>query len=111
MHFHQPCTLCVCLCYKICIHSEEATPGVLILRSPKLEKLGSFFVSCSLLDNSGFEEEDDDRESKRHEPHDESYVSFCFSPIPVEANKKSGKTVITISVGIIRIRSYIEISW
>lgn len=54
-------------------YNEEANPGVLLLLSPKPERLGWFFVSSSLLDNSGFEEEDDgDRESKRHELHDES---------------------------------------
>lgn len=76
--------MCACLCtftLQSCLHNEEASPGVLILLSPKVERLGSFFVSCSLLDNRGFEEEDDDRESKRHELHDG--VSFCFSRVPV----------------------------
>ncbi len=81
----------MCLHHKIFLHNEEANPGVLILLSPKPERLGSFFVSSSLRGNSGFEEEADDRESKRHELHDESNVSFCFSTVPVQ--KKSKQTV------------------
>lgn len=66
----------------MCLHNEDVNPEVLVLLSPKPERLGSFFASSSLLDDSGFEEEDVDRESKRHEPHDESNVSLCFSPVP-----------------------------
>lgn len=80
-------SMCVCLHHKICLHNEEANPGVLSLLSPKPERLGSLFVSSSLLDDSGFEEEDDDDESKRHDLHDESNVSFCFSPVPVQKKR------------------------
>lgn len=81
-----------------CLHDEEASPEVLILLSPKVERLGSFFVSCSLLDNRGFEEEDDDdRESKRHELHDD--VSLSFSPVPV-----SRETILRFSWFIFPIR-------
>lgn len=78
--------MCV-LFHKVCLHNEEPNPGVLILPSPKPERLGSAFVSSSLLVDSGFvegdDDDDDDHESKRRELHDESYVSFCFSPVPV----------------------------
>lgn len=84
--------LCVCVCITICLHNEDANPGVLSLLSPKPERVGSFFVSNSLLDSSGFEAEedddDDDRESKRHELHDGSKVSFCFSLEPTKRKKK-----------------------
>lgn len=75
--------------FKRCLHNEETNPGVLTLLSPKPERLGSFFNSCSLLDISGLEEEEDDddddvRESKRQELHDESSESFCFSPVRVK---------------------------
>lgn len=75
--------LCVRLHHKICLHNEEVNPGGLLLSS-KPDRLGSFFVSSSLLDNSGFEEEDDGRESKWHDLHDESSGSFCFSPVTVQ---------------------------
>ena len=84
----QLCTLCVFLFHKVCLHNEEPSPGVLILPSPKPERLGSVFVSSSLLVDSGFVEEDDDRESKWRELHDESYVSFCFSPVPVQTREE-----------------------
>lgn len=76
------------LFHKVCLHNEEPSPGVLILPSPKPERLGSVFVSSSLLVDSGFAEEDDDRESKWRELHDESYVSFCFSPVPVQTREE-----------------------
>lgn len=61
---------------------NEAKPGVLALLSPKPERLCSFIVSRGLLDSRGFDEEDDGRDSKRCELHDESSkLSFCFSPV------------------------------
>lgn len=73
----------------LCLHNEGANP-LLILPSPKPERLLSFFVSNSLRDQSGFEEEDDDdddRVCKRHDAQEE--VSFCFSPASV--NKRGGE--------------------
>ena len=58
-----------CEHHNMCLHDEEVNPEVLFLLSAKLERTGSFLVSSSLLDR-GLEEED--RESKRHELHDES---------------------------------------
>lgn len=74
----------------LCLHNEGANP-LLILPSPKPERLLSFFVSNSLLDQSGFEEEeqevDDDRACKRHGVQEE--VSFCVSP--ASGKKRGGK--------------------
>lgn len=83
--------MCVCKQHSISLHNEEASPGVLTLLSPKPERLGSCLVSSSLLDSSGLEEEvedveeeEDDRDSKRHELQGESnQESVCFSPAPV----------------------------
>lgn len=70
----------MCIHHKICLHSEEANP-VLVLPSTRPERLGSAFVSNSLLDNSGFED-DEDPENKRYKLLDE--VSFCLSPVSVK---------------------------
>lgn len=75
-------------CFLKVLHSEEASPGVRTLLSPKPEKLGSFFTSCSLEDSSGLEEVDDDLERKRYELHGELSDSRSVSPAPV-ANKKT----------------------
>ena len=74
----------------MCLHNEETNPGVLACLSLRLERPGSFLVSCSRLDNSGFEEEDDGRERKWLELHDESKMSLCFSPAPVQEKHRVG---------------------
>lgn len=67
------------------LHIEEVNPEVRFLLSLKPERLGSVFVSSSLLDSSGLEEDDDEgRESKRYELQDESNVSFDESAVPVQ---------------------------
>lgn len=74
--------------HKISIHNEESNPGVRTLLSLKLESVDSSLVSCSLLENSGFEEEEEDgRERKRHELRDESSKSLFASPAPTKIKK------------------------
>lgn len=74
----------------LCLHNDGANP-LLILPSPKPARPLSFFVS--LLDQSGFEEDEDDKDDvddrawKRHGVGEE--VSCCFSPTSVE--KRGGK--------------------
>lgn len=71
----------------LCLHSDGANP-LLILPSPKPERPLSFFVS--LLDQSGFEGDEDDvddRTCKRQDVKGEE--SFCFSPASVK--KRGGK--------------------
>lgn len=68
----------------LCLHNDGANP-LLILPSAKPARPLSFFVS--LLDQSGFEEDEDeeddvdDRAWKRHGVGEE--VSCCFSPTSV----------------------------
>lgn len=63
----------------LCLHDDGANP-LLILPSPKPERPLSFFVS--LLDQSGFEEDEeedvDDHACRRHAVEEE--VPFRFSP-------------------------------
>ena len=74
--------------HKICLHNEESNPAVRTRLSLKPVRGDTSFVSCSLLDNSGFEKEDDGRESKRHELHDESSKSLFASLAPIKLKNK-----------------------
>lgn len=73
----------------LCLHSDGANP-LLILPSPKPERPLSFFVS--LLDQSGFEgdEDDDDVDDRACNRQDvKGEESFCFSPASVK--RRAGK--------------------
>lgn len=73
-----------------CLHNDGANP-LLILPSPNPARPLSFFVS--LLDHSGFDEDEDEEDDvderawKRHGVGEE--VACCFSPTSVE--KRGGK--------------------